>query len=237
MEYELYPLGEDAVLIELGKDINIETHHRVQMIAGLLENNPPEWMIEYIPAFTTITIFYEPFKIMKSCKSNQLPYTYVCQQINFLFEQFNFDKSTQQRLVEIPVCYGGELGPDLDIVASVNQLTPEEVIQIHTSGDYIVYMIGFAPGFPYIGGMSEKIAAPRKESPRLKIPERSVGIAGMQTGIYPIETPGGWQLIGRTPIRLFTPEANPPSLLRAGDKIKFTAISFEEYQALEKRTG
>lgn len=194
-------------------------------------------MIEYIPAFTTITIFYDPFKIIKAFKSNQLPYTYVCQQINFLFEQFNFDKSTQQRLVEIPVCYGGELGPDLDIVASVNQLTPEEVIQIHTSGDYIVYMIGFAPGFPYIGGMSEKIATPRKESPRLKIPERSVGIAGMQTGIYPIETPGGWQLIGRTPIRLFTPEANPPSLLRAGDKIKFTAISFEEYQALEKRIG
>lgn len=145
-------------------------------------------MIEYIPAFTTITIFYDPFKIIKAFKSNQLPYTYVCQQINFLFEQFNFDKSTQQRLVEIPVCYGGELGPDLDIVASVNQLTPEEVIQIHTSGDYIVYMIGFAPGFPYIGGMSEKIAAPRKESPRLKIPERSVGIAGIQTGIYPIET-------------------------------------------------
>lgn len=237
MEYELYPLGEDAVLIELGKEINLETHHWVQMITGLLEDNPPEWMIEFTPAFTTITIFYDPFKIIKAFKSNQLPYTYVCQQINFLFEQFNFDKSTQQRLVEIPVCYGGELGPDLDIVASVNQLTPEEVIQIHTLGDYIVYMIGFAPGFPYIGGMSEKIATPRKESPRLKIPERSVGIAGMQTGIYPIETPGGWQLIGRTPIRLFTPEANPPSLLRAGDKIKFTAISFEEYQALEKRIG
>lgn len=176
------------VLIELGKEINLETHHWVQMITGLFEDNPPEWMIEYIPAFTTITIFYDPFKIIKAFKSNQLPYTYVCQQINFLFEQFNFDKSTQQRLVEIPVCYGGELGPDLDIVASVNQLTPEEVIQIHTSGDYIVYMIGFAPGFPYIGGMSEKIAAPRKESPRLKIPERSVGIAGIQTGIYPIET-------------------------------------------------
>lgn len=235
MEYELYPLGEDAVLIELGKEINLETHQRVQMISGLLENHSPDWMTEYILAFTTITVFYDPFKITKACQDHQLPYTYVCSQIRSLLETLQFKQNTQPRVVEIPVCYGGELGPDLDIVASVNHLTPEEVIQIHTSSDYIVYMIGFAPGFPYIGGMSEKIAAPRKETPRLKIPERSVGIAGMQTGIYPIETPGGWQLIGRTPIQIFTPEANPPSLLRAGDKIKFTAISFEEYEALENQ--
>ncbi|MDX8047583.1 5-oxoprolinase subunit PxpB [Gracilibacillus sp. S3-1-1] len=235
MKYELFPLGEDAVLIELSQQIDIETHEKVQLVTNYLDGHPPEWMIEYIPAFTTVTIYYDPFKIATTIPFDQMPYTYVCQQIDSLFAHFTDRLKEQRRIVEIPVCYGGELGPDLEMVAKVNQLTPEEVIDIHTSGQYIVYMIGFAPGFPYIGGMSEKIATPRKESPRLAIPERSVGIAGMQTGIYPIETPGGWQLIGRTPKQLFTPETNPPSLLKAGDQIKFTSISLEEYQELEKR--
>ena len=125
-------------------------------------------------------------------------------------------------------------GPDLSVVASHNSLSEEEVVQIHSGGDYTVYMLGFAPGFPFIGGMPERIATPRRDSPRLKIPQRTVGIAGKQTGIYPIETPGGWQLIGRTPIELFLPEDEPPTLLRAGDKIKFTPISLEEYRTLKE---
>ena len=140
--------------------------------------------------------------------------------------------AVHQRVVRIPVLYGGEFGPDLDFVAKHNGLTKDEVIAIHTSGDYTVHMIGFAPGFPFIGGMSERIAAPRRETPRLKIPARSVGIAGVQTGVYPIETPGGWQLIGRTPLELFLPDENPPSLLVAGDKITFYEITSEEYQDL-----
>jgi inhibitor of KinA len=127
------------------------------------------------------------------------------------------------------VCYGGELGPDLEFVAEHNKLSAEEVIGIHSASVYLVYMIGFAPGFPYIGGMSGKIAAPRRSSPRLKIPAGSVGIAGSQTGIYPIETPGGWQLIGQTPLKLFQPESKSPSLLKAGDVIQFKPISYNQF--------
>jgi inhibitor of KinA len=229
MDYRFHPLGDNAVIIELGEDINLETHQKVNMVTTLFDEQPFEWMIEYVPAFTTVTVFYDPLKI-SDFSSSTLPYDYVCGQLKPLLESLKIGEFSSERIVEIPVCYGGELGPDLEYVAEYNGLTPEEVIHIHSSGDYLVYMIGFAPGFPYIGGMSEKIATPRRESPRLKIPAGSVGIAGKQTGIYPIETPGGWQLIGRTPIKLFRPDDKSPSLLKAGDRIRFKPITIEEYE-------
>ncbi|MBO1911088.1 5-oxoprolinase subunit PxpB, partial [Microvirga sp. 3-52] len=116
-------------------------------------------------------------------------------------------------------------GPDLEYVAKSNNLSIEEVIQIHSENEYLVYMIGFAPGFPFLGGMDKRIATPRKETPRLTIPSGSVGIAGKQTGVYPLETPGGWQIIGRTPLDLFLPDMSPPTLLEAGDKIRFMPVS------------
>ncbi|MDE3841208.1 kinase inhibitor [Bacillus methanolicus] len=234
MEYRLHPLGDNAVIIELGEDINIETQQKVKMITSILDNNPPEWMIEYIPAFTTVTVFYNPVKTSNLLNYKILPYVYVCEQLQQLLARLKTDKTIKPRVVEIPVCYGGEFGPDLEYVAAFNGLTTEEVIDIHSSSDYLVYMIGFAPGFPYIGGMSEKIATPRRETPRLKIPSGSVGIAGKQTGVYPIETPGGWQLIGRTPLKLFRPNEEPPSLLMAGDKIQFVPISYNEYKEMEE---
>lgn len=234
MEYRLHPLGDNAVIIELGEDINIETQQKVKMITSILDNNPPEWMIEYIPAFTTVTVFYNPVKTSNLLNYKILPYDYVCGKLQQLLRELKADKKIKHRVVKIPVCYGGEFGPDLEYVAAFNGLTTEEVINIHSSGDYLVYMIGFAPGFPYIGGMSEKIATPRRETPRLKIPSGSVGIAGKQTGVYPIETPGGWQLIGRTPLKLFRPNKEPPSLLMAGDKIQFVPISYNEYKEMEE---
>ncbi|PLS14771.1 kinase inhibitor [Bacillus sp. M6-12] len=234
MEYSLYPLGDNAVIIELGKEIDMKTQQRIQVIASCLDENPFPWIIEYIPAFTTITILYNPVHPSLSGDNFSLPFEKVCYHLERLLPTISLGKSSESRVVDIPVCYGGEYGPDLEYVAEINKLTTDEVIQIHSAGDYIVYMIGFAPGFPYVGGMSEKIAAPRRESPRLKIPARTVGIAGMQTGVYPIETPGGWQLIGQTPIELFRPDENPPSLLRAGDKIRFTPISQKEYLKWEK---
>lgn len=181
--------------------------------------------------------FYDPVKISYQHNCDNLPYDFVCSQLQQLLAELKDDKTITPRLVEIPVCYGGEFGPDLEYVAAFNGLTTEEVIHIHSSGDYLVYMIGFAPGFPYIGGMSEKIATPRRETPRLKIPSGSVGIAGKQTGVYPIETPGGWQLIGRTPLKLFRPDEEPPSLLMAGDKIKFVPISYNDYKEMEEDKG
>lgn len=234
MDFRLQPFGDHAVRIELGSTISADILAKIRVITSYLDNNPPVWMIEYIPAYSTITIFYHPVIISKLFKQQILPYEVVCQLASEILSKCTLHSVTDSRIVEIPVCYGGELGPDLETVANINGLTKDEVIQIHSTGDYIVYMIGFAPGFPYIGGMSERIAAPRLATPRLKIPERSVGIAGMQTGIYSIETPGGWQLIGRTPLKLFTPDKEKPSLLKAGDIIRFTPISLKEYIEWEK---
>ncbi|MFP3358456.1 5-oxoprolinase subunit PxpB [Planococcus sp. 11815] len=220
MEFTFSPLSEQALVIETGTIINKESEQAVRKLSSLLEKQKPDWLVEFIPAFTTVTVFYDPCQIRQA---------EVEQELRLLAAHLDDVEAPTPRQIEIPVCYGGDFGPDLSFVAEHNGLTEEEVIEIHTSGIYSVHMIGFAPGFPFIGGMSEKIAAPRRKSPRLRIPERTVGIAGMQTGVYPIETPGGWQLIGRTPLRLFVPEQDIPSLLRAGDEIRFTQIDEAEY--------
>jgi KipI family sensor histidine kinase inhibitor len=138
-------------------------------------------------------------------------------------------------IVEIQVAYGDDFGPDLEFVAQHNNLTPEEVIQIHTSGTYLIYMLGFTPGFPFLGGLSEKIFTPRLEKPRQLVPAGSVGIAKNQTGIYPIDSPGGWQLIGRTPIKLYDPTGFPPILLKAGNYLRFKSISRKDFQEIASR--
>lgn len=143
-------------------------------------------------------------------------------------------ESASQKIVEIPVCYGGEYGPDLSFVAEHNGLSPEEVIAIHSGGTYLVYMLGFLPGFAYMGGMDERIATPRLASPRARIPAGSIGIAGGQTGIYPLASPGGWQLIGRTPVKMFAMEGETGKFaLSAGDRVKFVPISEEQYREME----
>lgn len=228
MQYTLSPLGDQAVVIEVGNEICSSTERKVKAIVSRLEAESPSWMIEFIPAYTTITIIYSIQAFIKE----EIPYEAVCERIHDLLAGVEATAAVQQQVMRIPVLYGGEYGPDLGFVAEHNGLTADEVIAIHTSGDYTVHMIGFAPGFPFIGGMPEQIGAPRRKTPRLKIPARSVGIAGFQTGVYPIETPGGWQLIGRTPLELFLPAEDPPSLLTAGNKIRFYEITSEEYEDL-----
>ncbi|MBA4496127.1 5-oxoprolinase subunit PxpB [Paenactinomyces guangxiensis] len=240
------PLGDTAVILEAGKDINEETHRRVHALSSYLEENPFPGLIEIVPAFTTVTIYYDPAVICNAptvatqrngAGSRPAPYQMVCSYLSQACNRLGRIGTYQPRTVEIPVCYGGEWGPDLTEVAHQNSLTPDEVVEIHTQPDYLVYMIGFAPGFPYLGGLSEQISTPRKSSPRLSIPAGSVGIAGSQTGIYPISTPGGWQIIGRTPLALFRPVENPPSLLQAGDMVRFRAISPEEFKNWKGETA
>ena len=230
MKFTLEPLGDNSIIIELGDDISREIQQKVKKVSSFFEEHSFDWMIETVPGFTTVAVFYDPLKI----ETTTLPYETVCEELTTLLVGLSVDQDAEPRIVEIPVCYGGEFGPDLEEVAEHNGITPEEVIDIHSNGEYIVYMIGFAPGFPYIGGMSEKIAAPRRKNPRLKIPAGSVGIAGKQTGVYPIETPGGWRLIGRTPLKLFLPDGDTPSLLQAGDQIKFIQVSQEEFLKMEE---
>lgn len=238
-EVTCHPLGDSAVTVEFASRIDPLVHQKVRELVRFLEKCRFPGMIEYVPAYASVTVFYNPVEVRqmhaaadKSGKRSSfaLVADWLMQAVGTLTQT----EATLPRVVEIPVCYGGELGPDLAYVAQVNNLSEEEVIRLHTSARYTVYMIGFAPGFPYLGGMPERIATPRRPSPRLAIPAGSVGIGGGQTGIYPIETPGGWQLIGRTPLRLFRPEQHPPSLLLAGDLIRFCPITFEEYKAYEE---
>lgn len=236
MDVQFMPMGDQAVIIILGEAPNDNTLNKVQFLTSYLEKHPFDWMIEYIPAFTSIAIIYDPMKIITASAKNVLsPFEYIREQFIPVLSQNMYNLKFERRIIEIPVCYGGSYGPDLKFIATANGLTPDEVIKIHSTGDYSVQMIGFAPGFPYINGMSEKIAAPRKDTPRLKIPAQSVGIGGKQTGIYPIETPGGWQIIGRTPLNLFRPKCSPPSLLRAGDKIQFIPINEEEFKVWRRQ--
>ncbi|WP_312853856.1 5-oxoprolinase subunit PxpB [Thermoactinomyces mirandus] len=219
---ELTPLGDTAVMVQLGQTINPETHLKVKKLAIYLDQNPIPGMVEYVPAFTTIAVYYDPLKTS---------YKKICSILELIVSRSEDLTDPKPRTVEIPVCYAEEFGPDLEFVAKYNGLTPDQVIDIHSSNEYLMYMIGFAPGFPYLGGISKHIATPRRKFPRLSIPAGSVGIAGSQTGVYPISTPGGWQIIGRTPLDLFRPNENPPCLLQVGDLVKFRPICREEYDA------
>ncbi|WP_340388690.1 5-oxoprolinase subunit PxpB [Paenibacillus sp. FSL E2-0151] len=224
----LSPLGETAVIIHCGDQLSDAVQRRVMSVCALLEKSTLPAMIEWVPSYTSVTVFYDPF--ISS-------YPQLCK---ILLQQLNQMKESVQdkpRTVTIPVYYGGEWGPDLDYVASEHGLTAEDVIAIHTSGDYLVHMIGFAPGFPYLGGLSEQIATPRRATPRLRVEAGTVGIGGKQTGIYPVDTPGGWQCIGQTPLRLFRPEENVPSLLVAGDRVRFKQITMQDYLALKRKEG
>ncbi|MCY7437771.1 5-oxoprolinase subunit PxpB [Bacillus altitudinis] len=233
-----HPLGDAAIVIQAGTDISEDIHECVKQLFSCIEQHPFEGYVEAVQAFTNVTVFYEPYKVYQSAQLKQRaisPYEWVKDYIeNLLEDNWQEGNQVKRRIVDIPVCYGGELGPDLEEVARINDLTPEEVVRIHTSGTYLVYMIGFAPGFPFLGGLSEKIAAPRRQTPRMSIPKGSVGIAGKQTGVYPISTPGGWQLIGQTPLSLFRPNAERPSLLKAGDEVRFVQLSEKEFFSMKE---
>jgi len=214
------PLGDSALLIFFGEVIDEEINERIHSLARAIERANFEWLVEVVPAYSSLAVLYNPALIdFESAKR-------AVEEVELTSERF------EGKLVEIPVVYGGEYGPDLEFVAEYNGLTPDEVIEIHSRPVYRVYFLGFLPGFAYLGGMDDRIATPRLEKPRLKVPAGSVGIAGKQTGIYPLESPGGWRLIGRTPLRLFNPEKEPPTLLKPGDRVRFVPIDEEEFLKL-----
>ncbi|TQR07780.1 5-oxoprolinase subunit PxpB [Psychrobacillus soli] len=223
------PLGDSALIVQLGEGIDPKIHEMVKNLSELLTKHPFDGFIEYVPAYNNMTVYYNPYIVHISQKDERTAFEKVCVHMNRLINQIHINTNEKGRLVSIPVCYGGEFGPDLESVAKYHQITPEEVVRIHTESECLVYMLGFAPGFPFMGGMNPLIATPRKETPRLSIKPGSVGIAGKQTGIYSLETPGGWQIIGRTPLSLFLPDQSPPTLLKAGDRIQFTPISSSDY--------
>lgn len=215
-----YPLGDRALVFVLGDGVSLETNKRIQQICSLLKDQPLNGILEFVPAFTTITIYYDP------CI---LTYQKIIDYIILLNKHLPSTEDEQHSIKEIPVFYNGE---DLAYVASCHNLSTEEVISIHSQVDYIVHMIGFTPGFPYLGGMDTRITTVRKQIPRLHVPAGSVGIGGEQSGIYSQDSPAGWQIIGHTPIQLFDINKEQPSLLQAGDIVRFVPITEDQYQIL-----
>lgn len=236
------PFGENAIYVSFGETIDDTIYSQIRHFTQQLNRHPFPGMIEYVPAYTNVTVYYDPIAVLqlKHFSKKELflhsPFEIASKYIKRLLQHAYEEKVEEvERIVSIPVVYGGEYGPDLAYVAKHHQLTEEQVIQMHSERTYRVYMLGFAPGFPFLGGMNERLATPRKATPRLHIEAGSVGIAGAQTGIYPLSTPGGWQIIGRTPKQLFLPEQTPPTLLRAGDLIQFQPISEERWEEEMKR--
>lgn len=218
------PLGDSAVILHVGPGLDEALLGRVRAMATALERDPPAGVTDIVPAFATITVFYDLTIIGSFTRfCLDLEQRVACADSTFA--------SGGARVVEVPVCYGGEFGPDLGDVAAKSGLSLDEVVALHSGGSYVVQAIGFAPGFGYLGGLAEKIHTPRRATPRTLVPAGSVGIGGVLTAVYPFATPGGWNIIGRTPLRMFEAIRTEPAILRAGDLVRFRAMSMEEFAA------
>lgn len=217
--------GDSALVIEFGNNISKEIHNKVRAMKIAIESNKVDGIIEITPTYRSLMIHYNPLEV---------GYSKLVESIKSIENRLSEIEIPIPKVIEIPVLYGGEFGPDIKNVATHNGISVEEVIRIHTSKEYLIYMLGFTPGFPYLGGMDNKIATPRLKIPRTKISSGSVGIAGSQTGIYPVDSPGGWQIIGRTPLKLYDGNSEKPILLNSGDYLKFVQIKEENYREIEE---
>lgn len=220
--------GDSALVIEFGDQISPQINERVRGMYLAIEQAKLPAVVSLTPTYRSLLVQYNPLVT---------PYRAMLEALQKLEGNLGKMELPEPKVLEIPTLYGGECGPDLEFVCENSGLSREEVIHIHSSRAYLIYMLGFAPGFPYLGGMDERIATPRLKTPRTKINSGSVGIAGQQTGIYPLASPGGWQLIGRTPILLYDPQRTPPILYQTGDYLKFVSISEQEYTDIEKQVA
>jgi len=232
----IYALSEQAVTVLFGDKIDDVLLQQVNRFNLLLGQYPFPGFYTAVPAYATIAVFFDPVQVMLS---PDLPgdncFKKVSAYLNSLVGRELTETAESTDIVRIPVCYGADFGPDLLEVATLHNLSAEQVIELHSRAVYKVHMIGFVPGFAYLGGMPAVLTMPRKQTPRAAVPAGSVGIAGEQTGIYPMQTPGGWQIIGRTPVKLFDPNIGQPSLLKAGDTVMFEPIDELTYNRLSSQ--
>ena len=227
---KIYPLSETAACIEFGSSIDEATHQQVLALNKRVQLEPFIGLLETVPAYTTLTVYYQPELIDSA---NNSAFGFVKNYIESLLDELNSDTTNGRQIVSIPVCYDDEFGYDLDLIASNSLLTKEQVINIHQQQTYDVYMMGFLPGFAYMGIVDDAIATARNSTPRAVVEEGSVGIAGKQTGIYPLTSPGGWQIIGRTPLCLFDLQKPDPFLFKTGDLVRFHPISKDEFHKIK----
>jgi inhibitor of KinA len=221
--------GDQAITVEFAAEISDQVNDRVYALVDALQASPPPWMIELVPSYRSLLVQYDGFQIDFDAVAANLA-EHVAATVPTNSER----ESRRSKIYELPVVYGDESGPDLEAVANHTHLSPEEVVRIHSATTYRVYMIGFSPGFPYLGGMDSRIACPRLATPRIRVPAGSVGIAESQTGVYPGVSPGGWQLIGRTLIRLFDAAKDPPSVLQPGHYVRFVPVDSDRQSDIEE---
>ena len=220
-----HPASDQSLLVYFGQQITLDIHQRVRKLLSLLEREPIGGVRNLNPAYCSVLVSFDVMRL-NHARLEEILRGYI--------RRLDAMRIPKGRELKIPTCYGGEFGPDLNAVASLHGLTPAQAIELHASVTYTVYFLGFVPGFAYLGELPDALATPRLDSPRRSTPPGSVGIAGNQTGVYPFSTPGGWRLIGRTPVAMFRPDRKAISFLAIGDRVRFTPISAAQFAALER---
>jgi inhibitor of KinA len=226
-EWRIVPLGDRCLVVEFEQRVDAAINRKARALADALLSSPPAGVVDVAPAFCSVAVFYRP----EQFAPEPSPFQQLRLAVEEILRAGAEAMESQQREVRIPVCYGGAHGPDLDAIAQACGMTPDEVVRSHIASEHVVFMLGFSPGFPYIGGLDPRLSLPRRSTPRPRIPPGTVAIALEQTVIYSFETPGGWNLIGRSPVRLFDPAIDPPCRLQAGDRIRFFPIPPEEFDS------
>ena len=221
----IVPAGDSVLIVEFEERIARAVNARVVALAGRLDANPVAGILDVVPTYRSVAVYFDPLRTSHAVLMERLEREAAVEVA---------PSGPSRGVVHVPVCYGGEFGPDLPAVAAFAGLTEPVVVELHARPVYHVFMLGFAPGLAYLGAVDGRIAAPRRETPRVRVPRGSVGIAGAQTGIYPADSPGGWQIIGRTPLKPFDPGRADPFLMRAGDAVSFRAIDRTEFDRLER---
>lgn len=212
MKPRILPLGDSVILVRLGDEIDFSVNQCVHALANLIEASSIQGVIETVPAYATLLVHYDPLAVS---------FAQVRDFLRGKLSQAEGSAARNPKRIVVPVRYGGEFGPDLESVARHLHLQVEDVIRLHSGRTYTVFMMGFTPGFPYMGKLDNALVVPRLATPRTRVPAGTVAIAGSQTGIYPVASPGGWQLIGWTPLQLFDPNSDAPFLFAPGDEVKF----------------
>jgi inhibitor of KinA len=235
---EITPLGDSALILRMGDQLQDASEQTVNQVLGAMhriERAQLPGIIELAPAYTTLAVYFDPVRVIDGGVDPGDVIDWLTKKLNDALgksQRLRRDKA-HTRAIEVPICCDTEFALDLEQVARHAKLSPAEVVDLYCAGTYCVGCIGFTPGFPFLLGLSQKLATPRRASPRKEVPAGSVAIGGEQTGIYPLRSPGGWNVIGRTPLQLFNPQNNPPALLNVGDRIRFRALTRDEFEALK----
>ena len=227
--YTIFPLGDSALTIEFGQVIDREVNKRALALFRQLKSLSLPHLTDVVPAYGSLTVYYDTVALLEETGGEKTAFEAVSEIVRQLLEGEHLSQvDISPRHIRVPVCYAARCAPDLEALADEKGLTPQEVVHLHTSGTYRVYMLGFLPGFAYMGEVDERIAMPRKDKPQ-RVAAGGVGIAGRQTGIYPLASPGGWQIIGRTPLKLFHRKNEHPVLFSPGDTVTFYSITEDEF--------